>query len=198
MRTKRYAVTVLGPIVLLAACGGDNAPAPAPTEAPRPTPTPSPSPSPSPPSHRHHHRRRHPRQAQRSRPTSWGRSAIRSPPALLPTRRPPFAMLWISRSPEQHAGGLHRQCLCVLQRRHADRRCQLPRDHPLRRDDQSPVALHELAHWFGSGTTDEWGRLVSGGRFTGARTTARIKAFDGPNAYLNADGQHFWPLWPEL
>ncbi len=55
------------------------------------------------------------------------------------------------------------------------------------------VALHELAHWFGSGTTDEWGRLVSGGRFTGARTTARIKAFDGPNAYLNADGQHFWP-----
>jgi hypothetical protein len=55
------------------------------------------------------------------------------------------------------------------------------------------VALHELAHWLGSGSVGAWGGLVAGGRFTGAVTTARIKAFDGPDAMLNADGQHFWP-----
>ncbi|WP_058754351.1 RICIN domain-containing protein [Sphingomonas endophytica] len=55
------------------------------------------------------------------------------------------------------------------------------------------VALHELAHWFGSGTTDEWDRLVRDGRFIGTRTVTRITAFDGPSAYLNAGGYHFWP-----
>lgn len=55
------------------------------------------------------------------------------------------------------------------------------------------VALHELAHWLGSGSTGAWARTVVGGRFTGAKAVARIKAFDGPDAILNADGQHFWP-----
>lgn len=55
------------------------------------------------------------------------------------------------------------------------------------------VALHELAHWLGSGSTGAWARAVADGRFNGAKAVARIKAFDGSNAILNADGQHFWP-----
>lgn len=55
------------------------------------------------------------------------------------------------------------------------------------------VALHELAHWLGSGSVGEWGRQVQAGRFTGALTVARITAYEGPTAWLNADGQHFWP-----
>lgn len=55
------------------------------------------------------------------------------------------------------------------------------------------VALHELAHWFGSGSTDNWDHNVSGGRFTGVRTAARIRAFEGAQAFLSADRQHFWP-----
>lgn len=55
------------------------------------------------------------------------------------------------------------------------------------------VALHELAHWLGSGSAAPWGGLVSNGRFTGAITNARLKAIDGEDAVLNVDGQHFWP-----
>ena len=55
------------------------------------------------------------------------------------------------------------------------------------------VALHELAHWLGSGSVGEWDQLVRAGRFTGALTVARITAYEGPAAWLNADGQHFWP-----
>ncbi|GGB27730.1 hypothetical protein GCM10011380_16690 [Sphingomonas metalli] len=55
------------------------------------------------------------------------------------------------------------------------------------------VALHELAHWLGSGTYSGWRALLAEGRFTGPIATARVKAFEGPDAVLNADGQHFWP-----
>lgn len=57
------------------------------------------------------------------------------------------------------------------------------------------VALHELAHWFGSGTLQRWVDLVSDGRFTGSVTAARVKAYDGDNAVMNASaaGGHFWP-----
>lgn len=55
------------------------------------------------------------------------------------------------------------------------------------------TALHELAHWLGSGTLGQWSGKVSGGRFTGAITDRRIKAFDGPDAVLHADAMHFWP-----
>jgi hypothetical protein len=55
------------------------------------------------------------------------------------------------------------------------------------------VALHELAHWFGSGTVGEWNANRDGKRFTGAIATARVRAFDGPGAIVNADGMHFWP-----
>ncbi|MBB4155173.1 hypothetical protein GGQ80_003091 [Sphingomonas jinjuensis] len=55
------------------------------------------------------------------------------------------------------------------------------------------VALHELAHWFGSGSVGEWPGLVTNGRFTGPVANARIRAFDGAQAVLNADRMHFWP-----
>lgn len=55
------------------------------------------------------------------------------------------------------------------------------------------VALHEMAHWLGSGTYSEWGRYMVDGRWTGAITNARIKAFDGPDAVQWGDRIHFWP-----
>lgn len=55
------------------------------------------------------------------------------------------------------------------------------------------VALHELAHWLGSGSVREWDRLVVNGRFVGGRTNARMRAYQGPAAVTNADGAHFWP-----
>ncbi|GEM_PF-2034674 len=55
------------------------------------------------------------------------------------------------------------------------------------------VALHELAHWLGSGTYGEWGRYMVNGRWTGAVTNARIKALDGPDAVQWGDNIHFWP-----
>ncbi len=55
------------------------------------------------------------------------------------------------------------------------------------------VALHEMAHWLGSGTYGEWERYMVNGRWTGAVTNARIKAFDGPDAVQWGDRIHFWP-----
>ncbi len=55
------------------------------------------------------------------------------------------------------------------------------------------VALHELAHWLGSGSVWQWSAAVANGRFTGALVDARIRAFEGSSAWLSADGLHFWP-----
>lgn len=55
------------------------------------------------------------------------------------------------------------------------------------------VALHELGHWLGSGLYGPWEANVANGRFTGAITNRRIKAYDGPDAVVNADRFHFWP-----
>lgn len=55
------------------------------------------------------------------------------------------------------------------------------------------VALHEMAHWLGSGTYGEWGNYMVDGRWRGAITNARIKAFDGPDAVQWGDRIHFWP-----
>ena len=55
------------------------------------------------------------------------------------------------------------------------------------------VALHELAHWLGSGSAAPWNGLVKDGRFTGMLTNARLRALDGDAAVLSVDGQHFWP-----
>jgi hypothetical protein len=56
------------------------------------------------------------------------------------------------------------------------------------------TVLHEMHHYFGSGTTQVWKNLVSGGKFTGAKTTALIKQLtNGVTTSLSADSQHFWP-----
>lgn len=66
------------------------------------------------------------------------------------------------------------------------------------------AALHEMAHWLGSGTVDAWNTVVVDGKFTGKKVTARIKELDGTDAVLNADSMHFWPYglnqeeeWPD-
>jgi hypothetical protein len=55
------------------------------------------------------------------------------------------------------------------------------------------TALHEIGHTIGVGTSGKWGSLGCGGTFKGARTTALVKQYDGQNATIKCDGQHFWP-----
>ena len=57
----------------------------------------------------------------------------------------------------------------------------------------SRTALHELGHCMGVGTAPAWKKLVKDGIWIGPAATAMIKAFDGPDAVLHADGKHFWP-----
>ncbi len=55
------------------------------------------------------------------------------------------------------------------------------------------VALHELGHVMGIGTHPKWDAFVVEGKWTGAYALAQLRAFDGPDAVLHADRQHFWP-----
>jgi hypothetical protein len=56
------------------------------------------------------------------------------------------------------------------------------------------TALHELAHCMGVGTSPRWTTpLVVGNNFVGAKTLQWIKYYDGANAVINCDTQHFWP-----
>jgi hypothetical protein len=55
------------------------------------------------------------------------------------------------------------------------------------------VALHETAHTVGCGTYGAWGGHLSGGIWTGAYATSKIKEFDGQDALLHGDSMHFWP-----
>ena len=55
------------------------------------------------------------------------------------------------------------------------------------------IALHEIAHTLGVGTTPAWSRLLSDGQWTGSRAAALIQGFDGPDTVLRGDRQHFWP-----
>ena len=55
------------------------------------------------------------------------------------------------------------------------------------------VALHELGHVLGVGTHPRWQSFVVDGKWTGAYALAQLRAFDGPDAVLHADRQHFWP-----
>jgi hypothetical protein len=55
------------------------------------------------------------------------------------------------------------------------------------------VALHELGHVLGVGTHPRWGSFIKEGKWTGAYAIAQLRAFDGPDAVLHADRQHFWP-----
>jgi beta-glucanase (GH16 family) len=55
------------------------------------------------------------------------------------------------------------------------------------------VALHELGHVLGVGTADGWQAMIHEGTWTGKNALAQLRAFDGPDAVLHADRQHFWP-----
>jgi hypothetical protein len=55
------------------------------------------------------------------------------------------------------------------------------------------TALHEIAHTLGVGTYRNWQRFVKDGKWTGEYALAQLREFDGPDAVLHADRQHFWP-----
>ncbi|GAA5128105.1 RICIN domain-containing protein [Luteolibacter yonseiensis] len=56
------------------------------------------------------------------------------------------------------------------------------------------VALHEIAHYLGSGTTWQWeNQFDGGGIWTGAATRNLIKLYDGPGAELRRSGVHYYP-----
>jgi Domain of Unknown Function (DUF1080) len=55
------------------------------------------------------------------------------------------------------------------------------------------VALHELGHVLGVGQHPKWWSLIKDKKWTGPYAIAQLRAFDGPDAVLNVDGQHFWP-----
>ena len=55
------------------------------------------------------------------------------------------------------------------------------------------TALHEMGHIFGVGTHPNWRGLIKDGNWTGPAAVAQLKEFDGPDAVLHADRQHFWP-----
>ncbi|MBK1815245.1 hypothetical protein JIN84_06450 [Luteolibacter yonseiensis] len=55
------------------------------------------------------------------------------------------------------------------------------------------VAIHEIAHTLGIGTGDKWMENIKEGRWTGKHAIAQLQEFDGKDAVLHADRQHFWP-----
>lgn len=55
------------------------------------------------------------------------------------------------------------------------------------------TALHEISHTIGVGTSGRWRGLGCGGTYNGSRATALVKQYDGQNAVIRCDGQHFWP-----
>lgn len=56
------------------------------------------------------------------------------------------------------------------------------------------VAIHEIAHYLGSGTYGTWaGNFDSGGVWTGASLRRYIKLFDGPGAEIRNSNPHYYP-----
>ena len=55
------------------------------------------------------------------------------------------------------------------------------------------VALHEISHTLGVGQHRNWRRLIVDGKWTGEHALQQLREFDGPDAVLHADRQHFWP-----
>jgi hypothetical protein len=56
------------------------------------------------------------------------------------------------------------------------------------------VAQHEMGHWIGCGTYWDWNNHRNATNlWTGVNATARIKAYNGPTAFVAADVQHFSP-----
>lgn len=55
------------------------------------------------------------------------------------------------------------------------------------------VALHEISHTLGIGTHARWSDHLEDGKWTGRHALEQLREFDGPDAVLYADRQHFWP-----
>ncbi|MBC7784472.1 MAG: hypothetical protein H7144_11600 [Burkholderiales bacterium] len=55
------------------------------------------------------------------------------------------------------------------------------------------TAMHEIAHTMGIGTQSKWHAMIKDGKWTGEHAIAQLREFDGPDAILHADRQHFWP-----
>ncbi len=55
------------------------------------------------------------------------------------------------------------------------------------------TALHEISHTLGVGTHWNWNNNRSGNTWTGEHAVRQLRHFDGPDAHLSADAQHFWP-----
>jgi Concanavalin A-like lectin/glucanases superfamily/Ricin-type beta-trefoil lectin domain-like/Bacterial TSP3 repeat len=56
------------------------------------------------------------------------------------------------------------------------------------------VALHEIAHYLGSGTTNEWNNRFGGDDvWDGPAVRRFIKLYDGPGAELRRSGVHYYP-----
>ena len=56
------------------------------------------------------------------------------------------------------------------------------------------TAMHEIAHTTGVGTTTQWGKLISNGKYTGINANNKLREITGDSkATLNGDSQHFWP-----
>lgn len=55
------------------------------------------------------------------------------------------------------------------------------------------VTLHEISHTLGVGQHPNWQKNIKDGIWQGEHATKLVKEFDGPDAVLHADRQHFWP-----
>lgn len=55
------------------------------------------------------------------------------------------------------------------------------------------TALHEIGHTLGVGTHRNWRKFITDGKWTGEHALKQLREFDGPDAVLHADRQHFWP-----
>lgn len=54
------------------------------------------------------------------------------------------------------------------------------------------TAMHEMAHFVGSGTRDEWKAKLSNGVWTGTKAISVMNSFNTGDI-LKGDGTHFWP-----
>jgi hypothetical protein len=54
------------------------------------------------------------------------------------------------------------------------------------------VAMHEMSHWLGTGTTSAWTSYNSN-PWTGGYINNNVQAYDGPAATEGCDSQHYWP-----
>lgn len=56
------------------------------------------------------------------------------------------------------------------------------------------TTIHEMAHYFGSGTNSAWKNKVSNGKWTGTVANNLIKQISNDqSAVISSDGTHFWP-----